>query len=58
MTNRAWTLAAVLAASGSALTALALLGLQVGIPFNDLALRSRTRGSSRWAADVWTPGSS
>ncbi len=40
MTNRVWTIAAVVAAAGSALTALVLMALQFGILVNDLALQN------------------
>lgn len=42
MTNRAWTIAAVVAASGATLIGIALFGLQVGILFSDIALKSGT----------------
>jgi uncharacterized protein DUF4328 len=42
MTNRVWTLAAVAAATTSALLAAALMGLQTAILFDDLARKSGT----------------
>jgi hypothetical protein len=40
--NRAWTIAAVVAASGAALIGIALFVLQVEILFSDIALKSGT----------------